>query len=100
MPVIIPTMAKGQNKAAFGTKLTCPGLVTGLSGKPEMCGASKWTFVEKLGPYRARYRCKVCNKTMQYDFSANAEHPYAVFGKNKWQRIVEHWKQGKGSASL
>ena len=93
MPIIIPVMQRqGMNRGAFGSALTCPGIVEGPNGTTSICMANKWKFVEKLGLYRARYKCKVCGRTIQYDYSANPDHPYAVFGKNKWQRLVEQWK--------
>lgn len=98
MDIIIPRAPrKGLSKAAFRDKLTCPGLMKGPAPDytPILCGAEKWEYVEKLGAYRIRYRCKVCGKTIMYDFSANMNHPYAVFGKNKWRQIVDHWKENK-----
>jgi len=93
MPVIVPGMQRhGMNQGAFGTELTCPSLVTGLSGTPEICGANKWQFVEQVSRFRIRYRCKACHKTIIYEFTANPGHPYEAYGKNKWQRIVESWK--------
>ena len=93
MPIIIPSMQRsGMSQGAFGTKLTCPALVTGLNGQPEVCGASKWAFVEKCGAYRIRYRCRACHKTMIYEYANNPGHPYEAYGKNKWQRIVDKWK--------
>jgi transposase-like protein len=93
MPILIPSIQRtGMNRGAFGTKLTCPALVTGLSNKPEICNASRWEFVEQIGMYRVRYRCKACHKTIVYDYSGNPGHPYEVYGKNKWQRIVQRWK--------
>ena len=100
MIILNDSQAK-KNRGAFGTKLTCPGIVKGLNNAPEICNASNWRFVEKLGPCRARYKCRACGRTIQYDYSANMSHPYAAFGKSKWQRIVENWKQStKGHASL
>jgi rubredoxin len=84
-----------MGQAAFGSKLTCPGLVTGLSGHPEMCGAEKWEFVEKVGAFRIRYRCKVCHKTIIYEYGNNPGHPYEAYGKSKWRQIVDKWKAGK-----
>jgi len=86
---------KGKNKAAFGTRLTCPAIVQSPDGKAELCGAEKWSYVENLGPYRIRYKCKVCGRTVQYDYSANPGHPYAVLGKNKWQRIVDQYNKSR-----
>jgi rubredoxin len=91
---------KGMTKGAFGTQLTCPNLVNGLSGAPEVCSASKWEFVERVGPFRMRYRCKACHKTVIYEYSANPGHPYEAYGKNKWQRIVDNWKRTKKLGSV
>ena len=96
--IITPGMQrKGMSRAAFGTPMTCPYMVQGLSGKPEVCGASSWRFVEQLGPYRIRYRCKACGKTLIYEFSNNPGHPYEAYGKSKWQKIVELWKKGQAT---
>ena len=86
---------KGATQGAYGTKLLCPNLVTGLSGNPEMCNANRWEFVEKIGPFRVRYRCKACHKTVIYEYANNPGHPYEAYGKNKWQKIVENWKRNK-----
>ena len=96
--IIVPGMkSQGMADGAFGNRLTCPSLVTGLSGEPEVYGAEKWQFVEKIGPFRIRYRCKVCHKTIIYEFSGNPGHPYEAYGKNKWQRIVQQWQNGHAS---
>lgn len=79
----------GANIGAFSNKLICPHPI----GTGGICGASSWEFVENIGSFRIRYRCKKCKRTIQYDFSNNLEHPYKVFGKNKWQRIVERCKK-------
>ena len=92
-------MAKGMNKGAFRGKLECPALVN-KNGVAETCGAEKWKFVEKIGPYRIRYKCKVCGSTCQYDFSANPQHPYEVFGKGKWRTIVDRYKASQGMRPL
>ena len=86
---------KGMSQGAFGTDLTCPSLVSGIGGKAEVCSANKWEFVQKLGPYRIRYRCKACKNTLIYEFTNNPGHPYEGFGKTKWQRVVDHWKTSK-----
>ena len=75
--IILPNMQrKGMTRGAFGTQLTCPAIVTGLSAKPEICNASNWQFVERIGMYRIRYRCKACHKTLIYEYSNNPGHPY------------------------
>lgn len=90
---------KGKSPAAFSGKLTCPHLID-VGGNLVVCGASSWGFVENISRYRIRYRCKACGKTIQYDFANNFQHPYAVFGKSKWQRLVELWKNKKGKRPL
>ena len=96
--IIVPNMTrKGMHEAAFGSKLTCPGMVTGLSGSMEICGASNWQFVERCGVNRIRYRCRACHRTIIYEYSNNPGHPYEAYGKNKWQRIVQQWKDGHAS---
>lgn len=84
---------KGMNQGAFGNRLTCPAMVTGPDKRPILCDAEKWEYVEKISMFRIRYRCKVCGKSVIYDFSNRPDHPYAGFGKNKWQQIVDHWKE-------
>ena len=80
--IIVPAMErKGKGQGAFGTQLLCP-----------YCQTSKWQFVEKAGACRIRYRCKVCHKTIVYEYSDNPGHPYEAYGKSKWQRLVEQWK--------
>ena len=76
---------KGVSKAAFqADKLFCP-----------YCNGTRWKYIENIGQYRIRYQCKDCHKTVQYDFSANMGHPYEVFGKGIWKRIVEGIQAGK-----
>ena len=83
MSSIIST-GKGISRAAFqGSKLFCP-----------YCQGTRWKFVETIGVHRTRYRCKDCHKTVQYDYSANMEHPYKVFGKGIWRKITEALKDG------
>ena len=71
---------KGMNKAAYSGKLTCPA-----------CDSEAIRFVEKLGPYRLRYRCRKCGLPFQYETGNDLRtHPYAAFKKRKWQDIVEN----------
>ena len=88
--MIIPVKTK-INPAAFSGDLLCPYPSTGRSS----CGSKKWAFVESVTPTRVRYRCKVCNRTIQYDFANNpmAAHPYEPFKKSVWQRIVQNSKR-------
>lgn len=68
---------KRANIAAFSGKMTCP--YPTIQGR---CGASKWQYIEKVSPFRIRYRCKVCGRTVQYDFSDNPVAIKNVYGKN------------------
>lgn len=77
---------KGRSVAAFSSKLLCP-----------YCGKDRWKFVENVSRYRIRYQCRGCSKTIQYDYSNNLDHPYAAFGKPKWQRLVESFRQKRAS---
>ncbi len=67
------------NKGAFAGKLTCPRL---LPGTLIVCGGTSWKYVENVTPTRIRYRCKKCNRTVQYDFSNNPFFMKEVYGKN------------------
>ena len=68
---------KGMNKAAYSGKLTCPA-----------CLSEAIRFVEQLGPYRLRYRCRKCGLPFQYETGNDLSiHPYAPF-KNKWKDFV------------
>jgi rubredoxin len=86
-----------MNRGAFGTPLVCQTLINGLIGGPQICGSTKWELINQISPFRIRYRCKVCHKTIIYEFTNNPGHPYEAYGKNKWQRIVDRWKQGHAS---
>jgi transposase-like protein len=70
---------KDINKGAYQGRLTCP-----------LCESAAIRFVENIGPFRLRYRCRKCGAPFQYetgrDMSAN---PYAPFNKNKWRNIVD-----------
>ncbi len=68
---------KQNNGAAYSGKLTCP-----------VCHSEAIRFVENLGPYRLRYRCRKCGLPFQYETGRDLGlHPYAPFKKN-WQGIV------------
>ena len=80
---------KGNNKGAYSGKLTCP-----------VCQSGAVRFVENLGPYRMRYRCRKCGLPFQYDTSntppdAGRNHPYALFTKNKFRNIVDISRLGE-----
>ena len=67
---------KRTNIAAFSNRMSCPHPT--INGR---CGAEKWKFIEQLSPFRIRYRCKVCGRTIQYDFSNNPNAINNVYGK-------------------
>ena len=72
---------KGMNKAAFGGDLSCP-----------VCDSQAIRFIETIGPYRLRYRCRKCGLPFQYETGKDLTvHPYAAFKKSKWQNIVEQF---------
>ena len=79
--------SSGISKAAFqADKLFCP-----------FCQGTRWKYVENVGSFCIRYRCKDCHKTVLYDFSANPDHPYKRFGKGIWKQILEGLQAGKTS---
>ena len=70
---------KGINPGAFGGNLSCP-----------TCASTAIRFVENLGPYRLRYRCRKCGLPFQYETGKDLLiHPYAPFKKNKFQELVQ-----------
>jgi len=79
---------RGRNKGAYRGRLTCP-----------VCNSEANKFLENVGKFRVRYRCRKCGLKYQYDTS-NADpglvpgttHPYAAFRKNKFDRIVDYAK--------
>lgn len=89
MSLIVPNSER--SKAAFGTPLVC-GYQVMRAGEMTECGGTRWTFLEDIGPFRKRYRCKDCKRVTQYDYSARATHPYAPLVKQPlFRRIVEGW---------
>lgn len=48
-------------------------------------------FVCEVAPYRHRYQCKKCGRTLQYDFSNNPLYMDQVYGKNT-KSIIEKIK--------
>lgn len=75
---------KGVARAAFcSEKLFCP-----------YCNGTRWSFVEKVRVATTRYRCKDCHKTVLYDYGANADHPYKIFGKGVFRRFFEGLQAG------
>ena len=79
---------KGINKGAYRGKLTCP-----------VCNSEAIRYVENIGPFRQRYKCRKCGMPFQYDISnsspGNFTHPYAPFKKRKWQEIVDLSRLGE-----
>ena len=68
-----------MSKAAFGGNLSCPA-----------CHSRAIRFVENVGPYRLRYRCRKCGLPFQYETGRDLMvHPYAAFKKTKFQEIVD-----------
>lgn len=69
---------KNLNKGAYQGNLSCP-----------VCNSRAIRFVENIGPYRLRYRCRKCGMPFQYETGRDyGIHPYAPFNKGKWRRIV------------
>lgn len=82
-----------MSKAAFQSdKLFCPY----PTGPHTLCGSTRWKYLEKVGPYRIRFQCKDCRRTLQYDYSANPGNPYAPFANKSWFKSALEWvtKQG------
>ncbi len=79
MRIWIPQgIRRGMNKAAFRGNLNCP-----------VCQSRAIRFIENIGPYRIRYRCRKCGMTFQYETGRDlTQHPYAPLKKGKWQDIV------------
>ena len=71
---------RGNSKAAYQGCLNCP-----------VCQSSAIRFVENIGPYRLRYRCRKCGMPFQYETGRDHSiHPYAAFNKkSKFREIVE-----------
>ena len=69
---------KGKNPGAYSGNLSCP-----------VCQSQAIRFIEALGPYRLRYRCRKCGLPFQYETGRDLGiHPYAPFKKH-WQKIVD-----------
>jgi transposase-like protein len=70
---------KGNSKAAYQGSLNCP-----------VCRSSAIRFIENIGPYRLRYRCRKCGMPFQYETGKDHSiHPYAALKKPKYQHIVD-----------
>ena len=79
MGIWIKQMGRKMNEGAFRGNLNCP-----------VCQSRAIRFVEMLGPYRVRYRCRKCGMPFQYETGRDmTQHPYAPFNKNKWQDIAK-----------
>lgn len=71
--------AKGMNQGAFGGSLSCP-----------VCQSQAIRFVENIGPYRLRYRCRKCGLPFQYETGKDMNiHPFAPYKKNKFQELID-----------
>lgn len=75
---------KSINKGAYRGQLLCP-----------VCQSHAIRFVENLGPYRLRYRCRKCGLPFQYETGRDHNlHPYAPFArKAKFRDIMQHGKK-------
>lgn len=70
---------KGINPGAYQGNLSCP-----------TCGSRAIRYIENLGPFRLRFRCRKCGLPFQYETGRDLLiHPYAPFNKNKFQNIVQ-----------
>ena len=80
----IVSNSKGISQGAFSSsKLQCP-----------YCKGTRWKFIENIGKFRIRYQCKDCHHTTQYDYAMNMGHPYKVFGKGVFRRLLERIQGG------
>ena len=86
MSIWIPRgIKKRMNRAAFGGNLNCP-----------VCHSTAVRYVEMVGPYRLRYRCRKCGMPFQYETGHDMRiHPYAAFNKNKFRDIVKTTPKGE-----
>ena len=81
---------KQNNPGAYSGRLTCP-----------VCQSEAIRFIETIGAYRLRYRCRKCGLPFQYDTSSAppgslpGTHPYAPFKKPKFNRIIERFERGR-----
>jgi transposase-like protein len=70
---------KRNNPGAYQGSLSCP-----------VCQSTAIRYVENIGPYRQRYRCRKCGLPFQYETGRDLRnHPYAPFNKNKFNDIVD-----------
>ena len=71
---------RGNSKAAYSGNLSCP-----------VCHSNAIRYVENLGPYRQRYRCRKCGLPFQYETGKEFTHPYAAFNKSKFKGLVDSY---------
>ena len=88
MSIILPNggMPKGMNKGAYQGRLTCP-----------TCRSGAIRYVENVGPYMKRYRCRKCGLPFLYDMGPSAamsgnlnrreRNPYAPLGYRFLRKI-------------
>lgn len=69
----------GINKGAYRGNLNCP-----------VCKSTAIRFLENIGPYRLRYRCRKCGLPFQYETGHDmSNHPYAPFKTQQFREIVD-----------
>lgn len=69
---------RGNSKAAYSGSLSCP-----------VCHSTAIRYVENIGPYRLRYRCRKCGLPFQYETGRELTHPYAPFKRGPFPGIVD-----------
>lgn len=79
----------GINPGAYRGELTCPYVIIGKDGIQRDCNSKAIRFIEYVGTYRLRYRCRKCGGCFQYDISnRNDINPYAPYqGGTLWKNI-------------
>ena len=71
---------RSNAKEAYQGRLTCP-----------TCQSAAIRFVENIGPYRLRYRCRKCGLPFQYETGRDLlANPYAAYKKPKFEEIVQN----------
>jgi transposase-like protein len=71
---------RGNHKGAYSGSLSCP-----------VCHSTAIRYVENIGPYRQRYRCRKCGLPFQYETGREFAHPYAPFNKGNFRGIVDQF---------
>ena len=70
---------RGKNPGAYSGNLSCP-----------FCSSRAIRYIENIGAFRIRYRCRKCGLPFQYETGRDTStNPYAVFKKNKWRELIE-----------